>query len=230
MDHRILGITCVVGAVAIFVLQDAVIKWLSGDYPLHEIVLARTASAIVVTLFVMRLEGGAHLLRTRRLGLHLTRSALLVIANCAFFMALAAMTIAEATSIFFVAPLMITAFSALLLGEIVGPRRWAAVCVGLVGVVVMLRPGEGVLRLAALLPIVAATAYALMQITTRRLGSTERASTIALYTQIGFIVASAASASRPGTGASTRGTIRASPFCFARGRLRRLETPWCSWP
>ena len=192
MDHRILGITCVVGAVAIFVLQDAVIKWLSGDYPLHEIVLARTASAIVVTLFVMRLEGGAHLLRTRRLGLHLTRSALLVIANCAFFMALAAMTIAEATSIFFVAPLMITAFSALLLGEIVGPRRWAAVCVGLVGVVVMLRPGEGVLRLAALLPIVAATAYALMQITTRRLGSTERASTIALYTQIGFIVASAA--------------------------------------
>ena len=191
MDHRVLGIACAIGAVAIFVLQDAVIKWLSGGYPLHEIVLARAASAVAVTLFVMRLEGGARLLRTRRLGLHLARSGLLVIANCAFFMALAAMAIAEATAIFFVAPLIITALSALLLGETVGPRRWAAVCVGLAGVVVMLRPGEGVLQLAALLPIIAASAYALMQIITRRLGSTERASTIALYTQAGFIAASA---------------------------------------
>ena len=191
MDHRVLGIACAIGAVAIFVLQDAVIKWLSGDYPLHEIVLARAASAVAVTLFVMRLEGGARLLRTRRLGLHLLRSGLLVIANCAFFMALAAMAIAEATAIFFIAPLIITALAALLLGETVGPRRWTAVCIGLAGVVVMLRPGEGVLQLAALLPIVAAAAYALMQIITRRLGSTERASTIALYTQAGFIAASA---------------------------------------
>ena len=185
-----LGITCVVGAVAIFVLQDAIIKWLSGGYPLHEIVLVRTASAVAVTLFVMRLEGGVRLLRTRRLGLQLARSGLLVIANCSFFMALAAMTIAEATAIFFVAPLLITALSALLLSETVGPRRWAAVCVGLAGVTVMLRPGAGVLQPAALLPIVGAAAYSLMQIVTRRLGSTERASTISLYTQAGMIAAS----------------------------------------
>ena len=192
MDHRILGIACVVGAITLFVLQDALIKWLSGDYPLHEIVLVRAVSAIIVTLFVMRLEGGVHLLRTRRLGLQLTRSGLLVVANCAFYLALAAMTIAEATSIFFVAPLLITALSALVLHEAVGPRRWAAVCVGLAGVLVMLRPGEGVLRLVALLPIVAATAYAIMQIITRRLGTTERASTIAFYAQAGFIAASVA--------------------------------------
>ena len=185
-----LGIACVVAAVAFLVLQDAIIKWMSGDYPLHEIVLVRATSAICVTLFVMRLEGGIHLLRTRRLGLHLVRAALLVIANSAFFLALAAMTIAEATSIFFVAPLVITAFSALMLHEAVGPRRWAAVCVGLAGVVVMLRPGEGALELVALLPLVAAVAYALMQILTRRLGTTERASTIAFYAQSGFIVAS----------------------------------------
>ena len=190
MDHRILGIVCVVGAITLFVLQDALIKWLSGDYPLHEIVLVRAASAIAVTLFLMRLEGGVHLLRTRRLGLQLARSGLLVVANCAFYLALAAMTIAEATSIFFVAPLLITVLSALLLRETVGPRRWAAVCIGLAGVIVMLRPGEGVLRLVALLPIVAAGAYALMQIITRRLGTSERASTIAFYAQAGFIVAS----------------------------------------
>ena len=190
MDQRVLGITCVVGAITLFILQDALIKWLSGDYPLHEIVLVRAASAIAVTLFMMRLEGGIHLLRTRRLGLQLTRSALLVLANGAFYLALAAMTIAEATSIFFIAPLLITALSAVLLREPVGPRRWAAVCVGLAGVIVMMRPGEEVLRVVALLPIVAATAYAFMQIITRRLGTTERASTIAFYAQAGFLVAS----------------------------------------
>ena len=192
MENRMLGIACVIGAVTIFVLQDSLIKWLSGDYALHEIVLVRAASAVCVTLFVMRLEGGIHLLRTRRLGLHLARAGLLIIANSAFFLALAAMTIAEAVSIFFVAPLLITALSALMLGEVVGPRRWASVCVGLAGVVVMLRPGEGALRLVALLPIVAAAAYALMQILTRRLGTTERASTIAFYAQAGFIVVSVA--------------------------------------
>ena len=185
-----LGIACVVAAVTLLVLQDALIKWLSGDYPLHEIVLVRAASAVCVTLFAMRLEGGIHLLRTRRLGLHLVRAGLLIIANSAFFLALAAMTIAEATSILFVAPVLITAFSALLLHETVGPRRWTAVCVGLAGVVVMLRPGGGALELVALLPLVAAAAYALMQIITRRLGTTERASTIAFYAQSGFIVVS----------------------------------------
>ena len=185
-----LGIACVVAAVTLLVLQDALIKWLSGDYPLHEIVLVRAISAVCVTLFAMRLEGGIHLLRTRRLGLHLVRAGLLIVANSAFFLALAAMTIAEATSILFVAPVLITAFSALLLHETVGPRRWTAVCVGLAGVVVMLRPGGGALELVALLPLVAAAAYALMQIITRRLGTTERASTIAFYAQSGFIVVS----------------------------------------
>ena len=192
MDHRILGIACVFGAITFFVLHDALIKWLSGDYPLHEIVLVRAASAIAVTLFVMRFEGGIHLLRTRRPGLQLARCTLLIFANSSFYLALAAMTITEATSLFFVAPLLITALSALMLRETVGPRRWAAMCVGLAGVIVMLRPGEGVLRLVALLPIFAAAAYALMQIITRRLGTTERASTIAFYAQAGFIATSVA--------------------------------------
>ena len=191
MDHRMLGIACVVGAVSIFILQDATIKWLSGDYPLHEIVLVRATSAVAVTLFAMRLEGGLRLWRTRRASLHLARSTLLVIANSTFFLALATMSIAEATSIFFIAPVLITALSSLVLREAVGLRRWAAVCVGLAGVILMLRPGDGTLRLVALFPLAAACCYAGMQIMTRRLGTTERASTISFYAQVGFIVASA---------------------------------------
>jgi len=185
-----LGIACVVSAVTIFILQDATIKWLSGEYPLHEIVLVRAASAVAVTLFVMRLEGGLGLWRTRRLRVHLTRATLLVTANSTFFLGLAAMSIAEATSIFFIAPVLITALTALVLREPVGLRRWAAVCVGLAGVIVMLRPGEGTLRLVALFPLGASCCYAVMQILTRRLGTTERASTISFYSQMGFVAAS----------------------------------------
>ena len=185
-----LGIACVVGAVTLFILQDATIKWLSGEYPLHEIVLVRAASAVAVTLTAMRLEGGFRLLRTRRIGLLLARSTLLVIANSTFFLGLVAMSIAEATSIFFIAPVLITALTALVLREAVGLRRWAAVCVGLAGVILMLRPGEGAVRLVALFPLAAACCYAGMQIMTRRLGTTERASTISFYAQAGFIVAS----------------------------------------
>ena len=190
MDHRMLGIACVVGAVTIFILQDATIKWLSGAYPLHEIVLVRAASAVAVTLCAMRLEGGLRLWRTRRVGLILARSTLLVIANSTFFLGLASMSIAEATSIFFIAPVLITALTALVLREAVGLRRWAAVCVGLAGVILMFRPGEGAVRLVALFPLAAACCYASMQIMTRRLGTTERASTISFYSQMAFIVAS----------------------------------------
>ncbi len=185
-----LGIACVVSAVTIFILQDATIKWLSGEYPLHEIVLVRATSAVAVTLCAMRLEGGLRLWRTGRVGLHLARSTLLVTANSTFFLGLAAMTIAEATSIFFIAPVLITGLTALVLREAVGGRRWAAVCVGLLGVVLMLRPGGGTLQLVALFPLGAACCYAVMQIMTRRLGTTERASTISFYAQVGFVAAS----------------------------------------
>ena len=190
MDQRMLGIACVVCAVTLFILQDATIKWLSGEYPLHEIIMVRATSAVAVTLFVMRLEGGLRLWRTRRVGLHLARSTLLVIANSTFFLGLAVMSIAEATAIFFIAPVLITALTALVLREPVGLRRWGAVCVGLAGVVLMLRPGGGTLQLVALFPLGAACCYAVMQIMTRRIGTTDRASTISFYAQMSFVVTS----------------------------------------
>ena len=115
------GIACVVSAVTLFILQDATIKWLSGTYPLHEVILVRASSAVAVTLFAMRLEGGFRLWRTRRVGLILARSTLLVIANSTFFLGLASMSIAEATSIFFIAPVLITALTALVLAGASGP-------------------------------------------------------------------------------------------------------------
>jgi drug/metabolite transporter (DMT)-like permease len=192
VDRKLLGILCVVGAVSCFSTQDALIKWISGSYPLHEVVLARACLAAVLTLGLMRLEGGLRLLRSRRPLMHGARGLLLVTANSCFFLALAVMPLADATALFFVAPLLITTLSALFLGEPVGPRRWMAVLAGLVGVVVMVRPGADVVNLVALLPLGAAGAYAAMQIVTRRLGVTDRASTMAFYVQMTFIAVSAA--------------------------------------
>ena len=194
------GIACVLAGVALLSAQDATIKWLSGDYPLHQVILGRAVIAVALTLVMVRLEGGWGLLRSRRPGLHLARGLLLVVANISYFLALAAMPLAEAIAIFFVAPLFITALSVPFLGERVGPRRWLAVLAGLCGVVVMLRPGEGAINPVALLPVLAAFCYASMQILTRRLGVTDKASAMAFYVQLTFVVVSGATGLAIGDG------------------------------
>lgn len=184
------GIACIVAGMTALSMQDMVVKWVSGSYPLHEIMLARAAVAVLLTLGMVRFEGGYGLLKTRRPVLHLVRGLLLVIANLCYFSALAAMPLAETTAIYFIAPLLITALSVPMLGERVGPRRWLAVLVGLAGVVVMLRPADGTIEVAAVLPLAAALSYAVMQMITRRLGRTDKASVMAFYVQLSFLAAS----------------------------------------
>ena len=187
-----LGILCILLGVLGLTLMDAMVKWVSGTFPLHEVTFVRSIVAIAITLAIVPFEGGYSILRTRRPGLHFARGLLLVIANFCFFTAVASMQLAEATAIFFLAPLFITALSVPFLGERVGLRRWLAVMVGLFGMILMLRPGQGVLDWVALLPVGAALAYALMQVITRRLGATDRASSMAFYVQIFFVLISAA--------------------------------------
>jgi len=187
---KIQGVLCIVFGMTVLSLQDSFIKLMSGDYPLHQIVFTRSCIAILPTVYFAHLEGGLRLLRTRRLPLQLVRGLLMVIANICYFLALAAMPWADAAAIFFGAPLFITILSVPIRGERVGPWRWAAVAAGMAGVVVMLRPGDGLLEIAALLPIVAALCYAVMQMLTRRLGGTERASSLAFYMHVSFIFVS----------------------------------------
>ena len=188
---NLVGIACVIGAVVTFTTQDMAIKWLSGDYPLHEIIFVRSVVGITLTLSILvPLEGGYRILRTRRLALHLLRGLAVVVANMCFFTGLASLPLGEATAIFFVAPLFITALSVPFLGERVGGRRWFAIGLGLVGVAVMLRPGGGGFHPAFLLPLAGALAYATLQIMTRKLGMAEKASTMAFYIQLSFVVVS----------------------------------------
>ncbi|HHB81761.1 MAG TPA: EamA family transporter, partial [Aliiroseovarius sp.] len=188
---NMIGIASALGASLFFTINDTVIKFLSGEYALHQVVLIRSSVAMVILLAVyVPLSGGYKQLRTRRLRLHLLRGAFVVFANLTFFLGLAALPIAETTAIFFVAPLVLTVFSVLFLGEYVGPHRWAAVGLGLVGVLVIVRPGSDSFQLAALLPLAAAFGYAGLHVLTRRIGTTDSATAMVFYIQAVFIAVS----------------------------------------
>lgn len=174
-------------------INDMLIKQLSGGYPLHQMIFIRSAIGIIFSLMLVQIEGGFAILRTHTPGLHLMRGALVVVSNLTFFTALAALPLAEATALFFVAPLMITLLSIPLLGERVGHLRLTAVSVGFAGVVLMMRPWGSeteVSRFILFLPVLAALSYSLNQILTRRLGVTTRASAMAVYIQGIFLVVS----------------------------------------
>jgi drug/metabolite transporter (DMT)-like permease len=184
-----IAILCAIGASLAFTLNDVGVKFASGDYALHQVVLARAVVASILTvLIIMPAEGGFHHIKTRRLPLHMIRGSFVVMANTLFFMGIAVLPLSEVTAIFFVAPVFITIFSVIFLGEKVGPWRWLAVLTGLLGVVVMFRPTPSTFQLAALLPVGAAACYATLHILTRVMGNTEKASTMAFYTQLMFVI------------------------------------------
>ncbi|KPA23746.1 Riboflavin transporter [Shimia sp. SK013] len=186
-----LGPLSAIIAVFFFSLNDAAIKFLSGDYALHLIVLFRSLIGLGILLIVIvPFQGGFSVLRTKRLGMHLLRGLCVVAANTTFFLGLAVLPLADAMAIFFVSPLLITAFSALLLGEHVGPRRMAAVSAGLIGVLIMIRPGADEFNVALLFPFAAAFAYAMLHVLTRKIGNTESAATMSVYIQIVFVIVS----------------------------------------
>ncbi|MEM8578053.1 MAG: DMT family transporter [Pseudomonadota bacterium] len=189
------GIAFILAGVFCISINDMLIKALSGGYPLHQLVFTRSAIGIVFSLMLVQLEGGWRILRTDRPWLHLSRGLLIVAANMTYFAALAALPLADATALFFAAPLFITLLSIPLLGERVGPYRLGAVLFGFAGVVLMQRPWAGseeigVARIVLLLPVLSALAYALNQILTRKLGAVSKASALAVYIQATFIVTS----------------------------------------
>ncbi len=185
------GILFVLGAIALLSVQDAIIKWISGDYPVHEIVFIRSPVALLLLLPIIYFEGGLSSLRSGQFHLQFLRGGLMFLASTFFFMAIAALPLADVVALTFVSPLFVAVLSVLFLGERVGPRRWLAIVVGFAGVVIMLRPGAGVFDPTGFLAIVTAFCLASTSVITRRLGRTDSGSSIAFYTAIFYLVSSA---------------------------------------
>lgn len=195
--HNNAGLAILFVLIGVFCISinDLLIKQLSGGYPLHQIVFARSGIGILFSLIIVQYEGGFAILRTARPWLHALRGVMIVIANMAYFVALAVLPLADATALFFAAPLFITLLSIPMLGEKVGPLRLGAVAIGFAGVVIMQRPWADagdleVSRLVLLLPVLSALTYALNQLLTRKLGVTSKASAMAVYIQATFILVS----------------------------------------
>ena len=188
LNSKLLGISCVILAQVIFTTIDMVFKFLSGDYALFQITLISAIVAIIFTLIVLvPIDGGYKYLLSKRIGLHLIRGFGIVVTHVCFFTSLVTLPLAETKAIFFIAPLLITSLSVLLIGEKVGKRSWIAVFVGLLGVIVMFRPDLGVFNAAYMLPLAAALVYSLVQLATRILGEAEKASTMVFYIQLNHI-------------------------------------------
>ena len=192
-QSNLAGALCALVAGVCFSLNDVGIKFLSDQYALHQVVLIRSLIGLLIFLSViMPLSGGWRLIRTERLGWHVVRGLCVVMANSFLFLGLAAMPIADAVAIFFISPLLIALLSIVFLGEVVGPRRWMAIFVGFVGVLVIVKPGTSAFQIASLFPIAAAFLYGVMHIVARRIGGTETAATMTFYILITFITLSAA--------------------------------------
>lgn len=186
------GVLAVVFAFFCFGLQDTTAKFLMGELHPMQVVWARYAGqmAVIVIVLAPRLKP---LARTANPGLQLVRSALLFTSTLLFFTALSRMEFAEAAALIQTAPLFITALAAPVLAEVVGWRRWTGVAVGLVGALVIIRPGLEVFQPAGLLPLGAAVCLASYQIATRMLSAADRIRTTMLYTAgVGTLVATLA--------------------------------------
>ncbi|WP_284264726.1 DMT family transporter [Roseicyclus amphidinii] len=184
------GIVMMICAIFLFSSMDATAKMLMARYEPMQVVWARYAGMMLVVSVLLAPRIGP-LLRTRRLGLQLLRSAFLFAATFCFFTAISRMDIAAATAVMQVHPVLLTLGAALLLREPLGPRRIAAIAAALSGALIVIRPGSDIFTLTALLPLLAGVFYASYALTTRFLGRDEPILTSFLYTAIiGTIAAS----------------------------------------
>ncbi len=181
------GVGYLVAGIAVFSVQDLILKLLSGTYPLYEAMVLRSLTAFPLLLILVHLNGGVGTLFTAATRKMLWRGLLLFGSYAAYYLALASLPLANTVALFFTAPLFITMLSVALLGETVGPRRWIAVLAGFGGVLIMVRPGSDLFDWAALLALGAGLAYAVSMITARRLGTTETAAALAFWGNLVFL-------------------------------------------
>ena len=168
------GIIAMVAAAALFTVMDAGMKILAEHYSSMQVTALRSlASLPLVYVYVAWRSSFAAMLRVRW-PLHMLRGALAVVMLFMFVYGLRRLAMTETYTIFYVAPLLITALSVPLLGERVGAARWLAIAIGLAGVLIVLRPtGAGVFTLAGLAIVASAVCYTISAIAVRILGRTD---------------------------------------------------------
>lgn len=180
--------TLLISSKFIFSFQDVIIKLLSGTFPVHQLVFVRGVIGLPVLLLFIHFDGGLKTLKTRRPWFHFLRSGAMFGAFIFYYLSISKIALTTGIALFFTAPLFITALSIPILGEKVGPRRWAGVAFGFLGVLIMLRPGASSFEPAALLALTSALFYAASQVAARKAGATESATVMTFYANLAYII------------------------------------------
>lgn len=189
ISSNIQGVGFLVLAMFILSLQSIAVKWIGGDYSVLEIVLFRSLIAVPCTLLLYRYEGRRGLPTTQRPLLEYVRGVFLFLSYTTALMGLAALPLADIEAIRFSAPLMITLFSVLMLGEKVELRRWLALIVGFMGVLFVVKPGAATFNLGSVFVLVSVLFYALNVIFTRKLKTTDSSATMAYFSSLVYLAA-----------------------------------------
>lgn len=183
------GIALIVGSVFLMSLGDALIKYESATFTAWQIFVLRSLLVVPLLLAIMRLRAPGQPVLPRSPGWVALRSALLTLMWIAYYAALPLISLAAAAVAFYTAPLFIALLARLVLGEPVGLPRWLGIVLGFAGVLIVLRPGADTFSAAALLPVLAATLYALAAIVTRARCLDERPLSLALGLNLGLLAA-----------------------------------------
>jgi drug/metabolite transporter (DMT)-like permease len=183
-DRPFRGIAMILASTVFLGASDVTAKYLSATLPSIEIAWIRFLVFAMIMVPAMLPGSPLYALRSDRKGLHVMRGVTLLLSSLLFISGLGFLPIAEASATGFVSPLFVTALSIFFLGERVGMRRWIATAVGLIGVLIILRPGSSAFHPAAFFPIVSALAWACTLIMTRMMSGRERAITTMTYSSI----------------------------------------------
>ena len=181
-----LGILLMIIATIVFASQDGLSKYLATEYNVYMVVMIRYwfFAAFVISMSRRRTGGIKRVAKTKSPILQIFRSLILVAEMCITILAFTLLGLAETHAIFASYPLIIAMLSGPILGEYVGWRRWLAICVGFIGILIILNPGNGIFSPYALVPLAGAILFALYGLLTRYVGQYDNSSTSFFWTGV----------------------------------------------
>ena len=183
------GITFTILGGALLTTNDAVLKWLTSDYPVGQLMFIRGLFVFLPVMLIVWRAGGFGLIRVNSFRDQSLRAGFAFTSGFCFITGISFLPLADALAITFAGPLFVTALAPPMLGETVGWRRWSAVLVGFAGVVVMLRPGAEAVQWAALFPLGASLAGAFRDLTTRQMAGRETSVSIMCFSTAVIVLA-----------------------------------------
>lgn len=187
-DRKLAAVTILLIGIALTGLQDTFMKYLSGAYPFHELQAIRCAMATIMVAAFGLATGSFAGFSWRGLGPVVTRSFILGAGSAFYYVSLAAMSLADATAIYFALPLIVAALSGFLIKEQVQYWRWIAALIGFAGVLITIRPGSNLFEPASILTLIATCLYALGNVFTRRIDRSVPPLVVGMFAGFGFLV------------------------------------------